>query len=188
YSTTNDDLEPRGALAPFFGDGIIGQAVHVGHTDYADNWCWLETALGADSPDLELNSAFTVEMYLDPQIDKTITNSDQLMWQDLIGKWFVDPPNIQNNIYQSYEFVLNYGYPLMNVSDISDRSNLPRAVDSIKSDIRLDPYNFSAINGWQHLAFVGDGTGRITIYIDGVAHGSGKLPNTEFVNTHAPLR
>ena len=186
YSTNNDYLESRGVLAPFYGAGIVGSAVHVGHTDFADNWCWLETFIGSDSPDLELNRAFTVEMYVNPQIDKVTPETDRLEWQDLVGKWFDYTPG-QETHFESYEFVLNYGYPRMNVADISDITP-PRSTDNVKSGVPLDPYAFPRIDGWQHLAFTGDGAGNIAIYIDGIKQGCGTLPNTEFVNSIAPLR
>ncbi|MCP4710894.1 MAG: hypothetical protein GY869_19910, partial [Planctomycetes bacterium] len=186
YSINNDYLESRGALAPFYGEGVAGDAVHVGHTDFANNWCWLETSLLHDSPDLELNQAFTVEMYLNPQIDKAPTESDALKWQDLVGKWFTYTTG-QETHFESWEFVLNNGYPLMNVSDKSDII-LPRTYDNVRSGEPLDPYEFPRIDGWQHLAFTGDGAGNISIYIDGIKTGSGQLPNAEFVDTDAPLR
>ncbi|MCP4712052.1 MAG: LamG domain-containing protein [Planctomycetes bacterium] len=187
YSTVNDYLESRGALAPYYDTGILGSAVHVGRTDFANNWCWLETVMDGDSPDLELNRNFTVEMYINPTLEMTTTESDQLRWQDLVGKWFTSDLGSQT-YYESYEFVINYGNMGLNKADISDTINYPRDTDWTECSTLLDTYDFPRSEGWQHIAFVGDGNGNVTYYIDGIAQRVGTYPEPEFVDTHAPLR
>ena len=187
HSTTNDYLESRGAVAPFYGPGIDGQAIHVGETNYTGGWCWLETAFGTDSADVELSRAFTVEMYVKPQLEKATTEGDQLEWQDLVGKWFVYTAG-QETYFESYEFIVNYGRIGLNKADVADIINKPRNMNWNRTSTLLGPYAFPRAYGWQHIAFVGNGLGSVTFYIDGEAKGTGQYPSIEFVNSNAPLR
>ena len=186
YSTQNDVLHDAGALTTFYGDGVIGKAIHVGETDFAGNWAWLETAIGNDSSDLELRRFFTVEMYVKPQLDKATTESDQLEWQDLVGKWFTYTAG-QETYFESYEFVVNYGDIGLNKADPTSTA-LPKATTWREANVMLGAHQFPRQLGWQHIAFVGDGNAGVTFYIDGEPAGSGTYPTKEFYNTIATLR
>ena len=188
YSTTNDYLEDRGLIPIYYGPGVIGQAVHVGHTDYAGKWGWLESPFPhtAQRPDLNLQPNFTVEMYVQPTLEMATSESDQLSWQDLFGRFFTYTAG-QETFFESYEFIIDDGRPLLNAADITDDINKPRNTDWVRSGL-LGAHAFPKVLGWQHLAFVGDGNGNITFYIDGEDVGTGSLPNAEFVQTVAPLR
>jgi len=189
YSTTDDYLEDRGLIPTYYGTGVIGQAIHVGHTDYGGKWAWLESPFPHTStrPDLDLNDAFTVEMYIQPTPEMATGESDQLDWQDLVGRFFTYTPG-QETFYESYEFLVDEGRLGMNVADITDTINAEKDTDYLRMGTLLGAHAFPKTLGWQHIAFAGDGTGAVTFYIDGESIGTGNLPNAEFVQTVAPLR
>ncbi|KPK77473.1 MAG: hypothetical protein AMJ79_02965, partial [Phycisphaerae bacterium SM23_30] len=172
-------------LDPYFGPGIVGRSAYVGHNDGAGHFATLETP---DSPDLELNRAFTIECYLKPRMYNPLVDDRA----QILSKWYIDHPE-QFDWYFSYNcYLANNKYMTMTIVNPQD-INYPTTVYYTGDlDTKLAHAMFPASAEWQHLAWVSDGTRTVEFWIDGVLRDSYMFPIQEeyweIKDTIAPVR